>query len=163
MPISDDRVTVFEEVLAQILNSWTALELAVTHFDGQFRDAQHNKQQLLESLCDAIVEDKYSQEDIAGYVNDYMFDHFHMELDDDSQFEVAKASMDAWTICRTGARPHIARRPNGANCSIVKEEVDEVDEDEDMGDDSPRDPSSSTQRQPKVVTDEEGWSTVMHG
>jgi len=156
-------VEAFETVLDEILASWTALDLAVGHYDGPLRDAQEKRAVLLESISDAVRQEKYELNDIAEFINDYMYENFSMDLDDNSQFDVARVCMEAWCVCKEGRVPQIPRRKNGATCSVVQDLAVEVDsedndaEDTEMVDDSqPRARSSN----PKTITDDDGWTTV---
>lgn len=160
MKTPDSLIELFESVLYEILSSWTALELAVQHYDGPIRDAHAKRQELLECLCDAITEDKYTVEDIAEYLCDFLFEKFYLELDDNSHFEVATVSIQAWAMCKSGTRPVVAHNKNSAGGSIVKEMIEEVDFSD--ADENMDGPSVSSQRQPRVMTDDDGWSTVMH-
>lgn len=148
---------VLEEALDAILGSWTALELAVAHFDGQFREAQNRRQTLLEALTDALIANQYEVADIADFLNEYMLEHFAMELDDESQYEVAKVSMDAYTLVRQGVRPEIRAKQNGASVSTLKDQTEEVSDNEDMECDG----QAQSTHQPRIITDDDGWSTVV--
>jgi hypothetical protein len=150
---------VLEEVLDAILGSWTALELAVAHFDGQYRDAQNRRQTLLESLTDALLSNQYELVDIAEFLNEYMLEQFSMELDDNSHYEVAKVALDAHAMIRQGVRPHIRRREHGAAVSMLKDQTEEVSDNEDMECDA--EPQSQSSHQPRIITDDDGWSTVV--
>jgi len=156
--------SVFEDVLDQILTSWTALDLAVGHFDGQLREAQEKRQILLEAISDSIRDEKYEVQDIAEFISEFMYEHFFMELDDESHFGVAKVCMDAWIMCKEGKLPQIAIRVSGSGASVLKDISEEVDEDVEMEDSNMQDesgePSQSVNR-PHVVTDEDGWSTIV--
>ena len=154
----------FEAVLDEILTSWTALDLAIGHYDGSIRDAKEKRTILLESLSDAIRQEKYEMGEIAEFINEYMYDSFFMELDDNSPFDIARVCMEAWAVCKQGRVPQIPGRKNGANCSIVQNLTEEVDEsasdidDTEMADDpNPQ----SRPPQPRTITDEDGWTTVV--
>lgn len=155
-------IQTFESVLGEILSSWTALELAVQHYDGPIKVAQEKSVDLLESLCDAITTDKYSMEDISEYICEFMLEKFHMELDDDSHLQVAAVALQSWGLCKTGVRPVVAQKRNSVGGSVIRELVEEVEDSDDDDDMMGDGPSSSSNRQPRVVTDEDGWSTVMH-
>ena len=148
---------VYEEALEDLLSSWTALDLVMTHYDGPVREAASKRQVLLENISDIVREDKYDVPSIGEFINDYMFEKFHMELDDESHFSVAKIAMEAWELAKRGIRPQIPKTQNGARGSLVQEIVEEVDGDSGMEDDEP----SQSAPQPRIVTDEDGWSTIL--
>ena len=152
----------YEKVLDGVLASWTALDLAVGHYDGPIRDAQEKRIVLLESISDAVRQEKYELNDIAEFINDYMYENFSMELDDNSQFDVARVCMEAWAVCKEGRIPQIPGRRSGATCSVVHDLAVEVDEDgEDVEDVDMADGSRPHAPHPKTVTDEDGWTTVI--
>lgn len=155
----------FEVVIEEILSSWTALDLAIGHYDGSISDAKEKRTVLLESLSDAIRQEKYDVNDIAEFINDYMYENFFMELDDNSEVSVARVCIDAWIACKQGRIPQIPGGRNGASCSVlqdlaveVDDEIDGSDEDTEMADDSH---GSSRQINPKTITDDDGWTTIV--
>jgi hypothetical protein len=151
---------VLDSYVVHVLGSWTALELAVTHFGGSYRDGQAKQQNLIESLSDAVLTDQYSLEDIAEFLNLYLFDEFSMELDDNSHFEVAKTILDGWAQIKQGLLPNrIIQRRSGAAQSTLTDNTQEVSDAEDDAemDDKP----SKSSNGPRIVTDEDGWSTVV--
>ena len=150
---------VLDSYIVHVLGSWTALELAVTHFGGSYRDGQAKQQSLIESLSDAIVSDQYSLDDIAEFLNLYLFDEFSMELDDMSHFEVAKVLLEGWAQIRQGIVPSRVQRRSGAGQSTLADNTEEVSEGED--DAEMTDQPSKSSNGPRVVTDEDGWSTVV--
>jgi hypothetical protein len=153
---------IYEEVVDEILASWTALDLAIGHYDGQLRDAHEKRQVLLEAISDAVSEDRYEVQDIAEFINEYMYENFFMELDDESHIGVARVCIDAWNMCKTGQRPVVAKRASGSSCSVIKDDSEEIDEDAEMADSHmDEEPSSNHCNRPHVVTDEDGWSTVV--
>ena len=133
----------------------------MTHYDGQYREGQDKRQTLLESLADAIRGDKFELEDIAEFLNEFMYDMFSMELDDNSHYDVAKVAMEAWVLVKQGIRPQITKRQSGASCSELKDQTEEVSDDEDMEDTDMTDEPSKSSSQPKIVTDDDGWSTIV--
>jgi hypothetical protein len=155
--------SVYEDVLDEVLTSWTALDLAGGQYDGQLREAREKRQVLLEAISDAVREDKYEVQDIAEFINEYMYEQFFMELDDESHFGVAKVCLDAWNMCKNGQRPHMIKQTSGSSCSVIKDVSEEVDQDADMEDSHMEDDSEQSQsaNRPHVVTDEDGWSTIV--
>ena len=149
--------SMLEVFLVELLESWTALELAVSHFDGQYREAQERKQTLLTSLSEAIATDQYSGEDVAEFINEYMFEQFSMELDDDSHIQIAGIMMEGWKLIKQGVQPQLPKRKSGASMSTINDQAQETSdvEDEEMAD------SSSKPTGSRIVTDEDGWSTVV--
>lgn len=155
---------VFEEVLDDVLGSWTALELAMTHYDGHFRDAQYKRMTLLGSVSDAVRSDKYELEDVAEFLYSFMDEEFNMELDDNSHVDVASVILNAWYMVRQGVRPQLAKRATGAAVSVIQDKCEEVDggeETDDVNMDDEDDKRNQSNHQPKIVTDEDGWSTVV--
>jgi uncharacterized protein YeeX (DUF496 family) len=155
----------FETAIDGILSSWTALDLAIGHYDGSIRDAKEKRAVLLESLSDAIRQEKYEVNDIAEFINDYMYENFFMELDDHSEVSVARVSMDAWIVCKQGRIPQIPGGRNGASSSVlqdlaveVDDEIDDGDEDIEMADDSH---VTGRLSNPKTITDDDGWTTIV--
>jgi hypothetical protein len=151
--------SVLEEFVQAVLGSWTALELAVGHFGGNFRDAQTTRLLLVESLSDALRSDQYDVNDIAEFLNLFFFDEFSTELEDGSQLEVAHVLMNGWNMIKQGIRPCIASKESGARVSTVSDAVEESSDIED-GDETVGAASHSTIGA-RIVTDEDGWSTVI--
>lgn len=154
-----------EKVIDQVLSSWTAMDLAIGHYDGSIREAKEKRTVLLESLSDAIRQEKYELNDIAEFINDYMYENFFIELDDHSQVSVARVCMDAWAACKQGVVPQVPDGRNGASSSVLQDlavEVDDetegADEDTEMVDDSHVPARSSN---PKTITDDDGWTTIV--
>ncbi len=151
----------YERVLEEILASWTALDLAVGHYDGPIRDAQDKRIVLLESISDAVTQEKYELNDIAEFINEYMYENFFMELDDNSQYDVARVCMEAWLVCKEGRIPQIPGRRSGATCSVVQDLAVEVDDEVDESGDTEMVDESRRATNPKTVTDDDGWTTVI--
>ena len=149
---------VLDQFLFKVLGSWTALELASTHYGGNFRDAQHKQQVLLESLSDAVISDQYGVDDIAEFLNLYLFDEFSMELDDSSHVEVATVILNGWSQIKHGVIPQITGRSSGARASTF---TDNTEETSDVDDDANMTEERSQSHGPRIVTDEDGWSTVV--
>ena len=150
---------VLESFISNVLESWTALELAVAHYGGQYREGQAKRISLTESLSEAVLTDQYEVEDIAEFLNLYLFDEFSMELDDMSHFEVAKVLLDGWSQIKRGLVPAMLQRSSGAQHSTLAdntEEVSDAEDDTEMGEE----PTKSSNG-PKIITDEDGWSTVV--
>ena len=153
---------VFEEVLDDILSSWTALELAMNHYDGHFREGQDKRMVLLGSLSDAIRSEQYELEDVAEFLFKFLDEEFNMELDDNSDVDVAAVSTHAWQLVRQGIRPQLVRRVAGASVSVIQDHTQEVEgepADADMEDDAGG--KSQFANQPRIVTDDDGWSTIV--
>jgi hypothetical protein len=149
--------SMLEKFLVDLLDSWTALELAVSHFEGQYREAQERKHTLLVSLAEAIVSEQFSAVDVGEFINEYMLEQFSMELGDDSHIQIAGIMMEGWKLVKQGIQPQLPKRINGASMSTINDQVQETSdvEDEDIGDSSNRPVGS------RIVTDEDGWSTVV--
>ena len=147
-----------ERFLMAVLGSWTAFELASTHYGGNFRDAQRKQQLLLDSLVDAVLSDQYEVDDIAEFLNLYLFDEFSMELDDMSHVEVARVVLDGWSLIKQGVVPALPGRASGARASTF---ADNTEETSDVDDDTNMTDAPSQSHQPRIVTDEDGWSTVI--
>ena len=151
---------IFEDTIEVVLSSWTALDLAVSHFDGNFREGQRRRQMLAEALSDSIRLGDYTQLDIAEFIDEYMLDQFSLELDDNSHHEISRVLMDSWNLIRQGEFPQISKRRSGAASSITKDYIEEVSSDDD--DDVDMDTHETTNvSHPRIVTDEDGWSTVV--
>ena len=148
---------VLDQFLVAVLSSWTALELASTHYGGNFRDAQRKQEALSESLSDAILSEQYGVDDIAEFLNLYLFDEFSMELDDMSHIQVATVILNGWNQIKQGVLPTVLTRPSGAKASTFADNTEETsDADDDDMEDGP-----SQSHGPRIVTDEDGWSTVV--
>jgi hypothetical protein len=151
---------VFEEVLDDVLSSWTALDLAITHYDGHFREGQEKRMTLLGSLSDAIRSERFEAEEIAEFLFSFMDEDFNMELDDNSHVDVANTCMNAWSMIKEGVRPHLARRGPGQSVAVIEDQTEEVEGEVMEDDDSPPE-RSQFNNNPRIVTDEDGWSTVV--
>lgn len=154
----------FESAIDSVLSSWTALDLAVSHFDGQYREAQRRRDTLLESLSDSIRPGQYSEIDIAEFINEYMLEQFSLELDDNSHHEIAKLLIESWNIIRQGHTPRILKRSSGAALSVTNNLIEEVacadGEDVEMDLDDTVNHHQGNHH-PRITVDEDGWSTVL--
>lgn len=154
----------FETTIDTVLSAWTALDLAVSHFDGNYREAQRRRETLLESLSDSIRPGQYSEIDIAEFINEYMLEQFSLELDDNSHHEIAKLLVESWNLIRLGQTPRVSKRSSGAALSVTNNLIEEVacadGEDVEMDLDDTVNPHQGNQHS-KLFIDEDGWSTVL--
>jgi hypothetical protein len=149
---------VLEGFLDELLSSWTALDLAVTHFDGQYREAQARRECLIESLTDAIIAETFEVTDIAEFLTEFLFEQFSVELDDESHYQVATVISQGWKLIKQGVRPQFPKRASGATNSTIADNTEEVSGDEDA---ETHGESMQSNSGPRIVTDEDGWSTVV--
>ena len=155
----------FASVVEQVLASWTALDLAVGHYEGQFRAAQEKRINLYTSLCDVIPEEKYSAIDIGEYLADYLLEEFAVELDDNSHFDVANVLLNSWSMIKEGKVPNLSSVQSGMAGSVLRSDIVEVDGCV-TGESSLLHATNGGQtEQPhqslQMETDEDGWSTIV--
>lgn len=150
----DIQEAAFARVVEEILGSWTALELAIAHYDGQYRAAQEKREELSSALCQVVPEEKYSVVDIAEYLAEYMLEKLFVELDDNSHVDVANLLLVAWGMIREGRVPVVHTRQSGAGASQLRSEIVEVEE---------SDMPLTEHRQPQLQmeVDDDGWSTLV--
>ena len=148
----------FNSIVEQVLVSWTALELAVAHFDGQYRTAQDKRIYLYTILCEIIPDEKYTVVDIAEYLADFMLEEFSLELDDNSHFDVSNLLISAWSMIKQGKVFTVSINKSGAVGSVLRSDVVEVEED------SPCESVDAEKKERQCIqmeTDEDGWSTIV--
>lgn len=158
------QAEIFERTIDLVLSSWTALDLAVSHFDGSYREGQNRRTSLLEALSDSIRPGQYSEIDIAEFISEYMLEQFSVELDDNSHYEIAKVLIDSWARIVQGCPPAIVKRSSGAAGSVTQnciEEVSSAEDDDDVCMEVTDDKPSRPDPQSRIITDDDGWSTVL--
>eukprot|EP00914_Ancora_sagittata_P023681 GHVO01046713.1.p2 GENE.GHVO01046713.1~~GHVO01046713.1.p2 ORF type:complete len:152 (-),score=28.01 GHVO01046713.1:1122-1577(-) len=142
-------VAAYEEGVAHIINNWTALTLAVEHGWGG-RDSQKKRSffisHVLTEVCPFTGKASCGndRDTLADLMADYLSEKFNMDLDDDSDLEVAnwilklKESLtkgDATVVQRIGTHTpsnlemcRTTAGPDDDGCSDDNDDMDDGDD-----------------------------------
>jgi hypothetical protein len=141
------------------LSAWTALELGLNHYEGHPNEARELKNDLLSEIVHIVSTGQYNETDLAEHLADFLDERLHVDVGDNSHIEVSRMAFEACRLLHSGQVPRTVQR-RGGNQSVIQGNIEEVsgDEDEEMNDDQME---SGRDNQPRVVTDDDGWSTVV--
>eukprot|EP00920_Eleutheroschizon_duboscqi_P041739 GHVT01100289.1.p1 GENE.GHVT01100289.1~~GHVT01100289.1.p1 ORF type:complete len:195 (-),score=58.98 GHVT01100289.1:522-1106(-) len=182
---SQDPRELFLAAASAIFNNWTALSLAVEHGWGG-RRGREKRRDLLEAVVYALDNDRHmNSERLAAMLAEKLLTSFSMELDDESDVEVAALVCEVFEACKKGnvepALKVLAHKPTGLDActkpegsgaaesdesgssgsgSSEGEEDEDDEEDESMEDDRREDLTKAPSGKLRPQPDADGWTTV---
>ncbi|MFH4983739.1 hypothetical protein AB6A40_010448 [Gnathostoma spinigerum] len=165
----------FHEVVSSLLSSWTAYQLAVKlHFGGAETDEK--SEWFVDVLTNFLEETKdIDSYELIDWLSEVLYNEFDLIVEDGSTDFIADSLLKCQRWWKEECRENIilfletlpsscaveraAMQSNG-NASDDEEESSTESGSEDNMDSSKSRNRQKTGRQPRMVTDEDGWTTV---
>lgn len=156
----------------RLLRSWTGFQLAITMQSGG-PNTYEKSQWFLQELCDFVLHQKDLEEDeLADWINQILYNDFDLVLEDESTDWIAESLIKCrrwFESDETQLNGFLSSLPSEASVQQAANQSKTIDSDasdfeEEINVDNTGDLSSiqySKTRQPRMVTDEDGWTTVL--
>eukprot|EP00918_Siedleckia_nematoides_P088965 GHVU01195634.1.p1 GENE.GHVU01195634.1~~GHVU01195634.1.p1 ORF type:complete len:159 (-),score=39.94 GHVU01195634.1:1313-1789(-) len=150
--MNEESFKSFYEAALQAFKNWTALSLAVENGWGG-RHSQKKREDFFEAVIDQFRTrgSGVKADDLAEDLEEQMAGRFSVNLEDDSQDEVAQLLVELYSDCMagrtdkaktvfshssTGAQLSVELTPGGAGIDFDMDDEDDDDDDDESGEDT---------------------------